>query len=510
MVKVLVVDDEVPIRQWMEYCINKMEGYQVVGVAANGAEGYSMFRRTQPDVVITDIRMPVMDGLEMLKMIRNQNQAVYAAVLTSHEDFEYARKAIKLGAAEYILKTEITVESLRQVVENGKNAAVPDTHGGREKHFEELSDRNHYLRSLVLGQQEARVSEAMIKKYDIPLLQGRFLAMDIMTREDGPFKIELLEDSLLDVVIKVPLELNHTALLGSLRRGVPASEQRQMEELHRCCRFILDQLPCKIGCSDIYDNLSRLGDAMRQAHNRVKQGFYHPRENVFSTQKTGAYRLPNGEKYKIRFSKELVNQNYSKAVEIRDEMMAEARIWEVTDIEYLKKLYLFFLTSLYHMTKDDVDQVEAELAAFGRDMAAAVSLEQLDEVMKRGFKLCGGWNVGGQVYSAPIRSAVRYMETHFAKSLTLPDVAAHAGLSAEYLSRLFKEETGVKFVVYLNNLKLKHALRLLETTTLKVYEVAEQVGYSNLSYFSTVFKKNFGQNPFDYKNNFRSSGGIER
>ncbi|MFR2849305.1 MAG: helix-turn-helix domain-containing protein [Hungatella hathewayi] len=77
------------------------------------------------------------------------------------------------------------------------------------------------------------------------------------------------------------------------------------------------------------------------------------------------------------------------------------------------------------------------------------------------------------------------------------------GLSSEYLSRLFKEETGVKFVVYLNNLRLKHALRLLETTNLKVYEVAEQVGYSNLSYFSTVFKKNFGQNPFDYKNNCR-------
>lgn len=66
------------------------------------------------------------------------------------------------------------------------------------------------------------------------------------------------------------------------------------------------------------------------------------------------------------------------------------------------------------------------------------------------------------------------------------------------------EETGVKFIVFLNNLKLKHTLRLLETTNLKVYEVAEKVGYSNLSCFSTVFKKNFGQNPFDYKNNCKN------
>lgn len=504
MVKVLVVDDEVPIRQWMEFCINRMEGYQVAGAAANGAEGYSMFRKTRPDIVITDIRMPVMDGLEMLKMIRNENPAIYTAVLTSHEDFEYARQAIKLGAAEYILKTEITVESLGLVLENGKKSAGPDAFGGREKHMEDLSNRNHYLRSLVLGHPAAVVGGDMVKEYGIPLEKGRFVALDIMTREDGPLRIELLEDGPLEHVIKVPLELNHTALLGNLRRGASASERRTKEELYRYCRFILDQVPCKIGCSDIYDSLGRLGDAMRQAHNRVKLGFYHPRESVFRDREQMVCRLPNGEKYKIRFSKELVNQNYSRAVEIRNEMMAEARAEEVTDIEYLKKLYLFFLTSLYHITKDDVDKVEEELAGFGQEMAAALSLDQMDEVMKRGFELCGDWGVGGGSYSAPIRSAVRYMEKNFAGSLTLPDVAAHAGLSAEYLSRLFKEETGVKFVVYLNNLKLKHALHLLETTNLKVYEVAEQVGYSNLSYFSTVFKKNFGQNPFDYKNNYRS------
>ena len=179
----------------------------------------------------------------------------------------------------------------------------------------------------------------------------------------------------------------------------------------------------------------------------------------------------------------------------------------MTDIEYLKKLYSFFLTSLYHMTKDDVDKVEEQLSSLNREMAAAMSLDELDAVMEQGFEQCGIHGVGNEAYSAPIRNAVRYMEEQFAGSLALPDVAAHVGLSPEYLSRLFKEETGVKFVVYLNNLKLKHALHLLETTNLKVYEVAEQVGYSNLSYFSTVFKKNFGQNPFDYKNNCKNSVG---
>lgn len=505
MVNVLVADDEVPIRQWLEFCINKMEGYHVVGAAANGAEGYSLFRKTAPDIVITDIRMPVMDGLEMLKMIRNLNPAVYAAVLTSHEDFEYARQAIKLGAAEYILKTEITEESLRQVLDNGRNTVRTDSIEGREREFEDISNRNHFLRSLVLSRQSVNVSSAMLREYEIPLEQGEFAALDIMADQDGPLRVELPEDGPFGHVIKMPLELNHTMLLGNLRRGLSLSGSRQIAELYSYCRSVICQVPGRIGCSDIYGHPERLGDAMRQAHDRVKLSFYHPKESVFFSQQTGKYRLPGGEKYKIRFSKELVNQNYSRAVEIRDEMMAEARSEEVTDIEYLKKLYLFFLTSLYHITRDDVDRVEEQLTSISREMTAAASLDEMDAVMKQEFINCGFGGVGDKAYTAPIRSAIRYMEEHFAESLGLPDVAAHAGLSAEYLSRLFREETGVKFVVYLNNLKLKHALHLLETTNLKVYEVAEQVGYSNLSYFSTVFKKNFGQNPFDYKNNCRNS-----
>ena len=382
-----------------------------------------------------------------------------------------------------------------------------DSLEGRERHFEDISNRNHYLRSLVLSRQPVKVSAATLQEYEIPLEKGDFVALDIMTDVDGPLKLELPEGGLLEHVIKVPLELNHTILLGNLCRGSGLSGSRRQAGLHGYCRSVIGQIPCRIGISDIYDQPGRLGDAMRQAHDRVKLSFYHPKESIFAVQKTGKYRLPGGEKYKIRFSKELVNQNYRKAVEIRDEMMAEARAEEVTDIEYLKKLYLFFLTSQYHITKDDVDQVEEQLAAIGREMAAAATLDQMDAVMEQGFLNCGCGGVGDQAYSAPIRSAVRYMEEHFAESLTLTEVAAHAGLSAEYLSRLFKEETGVKFVVYLNNLKLKHALHLLETTNLKVYEVAEQVGYSNLSYFSTVFKKNFGQNPFDYKNNCRNSMG---
>ena len=504
MHKILVVDDEMPIRQWLEFCIKIIEGYEAAGLAANGAEGFSMYRKLLPEIVITDIRMPVMDGLEMMQMIHNLNPSVYTVVLTSHEDFEYARKSIKLGASEYILKTEITEESLKQVLEKASESIGEAGQSGVEKTLEELTNRNHYLRSLVLGQSRAQVSEAMLREYEIPLVKGAYVALDVMAFGEEPLRFSLPQNEILIHVLKIPVDWNHTVIIGNLNQHKGSGESQLMQLVHGYCEEIMGEVSCRIGCSDIYDNPAKMGLAMRQAYERVKLSFYHSRERFFYTQATGKYRTSNGEKYKILFGKELVSQNYRKAMDIRDQMMEEARREEITDIDYLKKMYLFFITSLFHITKEDTDQVEEQLSAIGKEIADTGSIEELDGVIRDIFERHGYGKALSDEYSSPIRSAISCMEEQYAGPLTLSDVASRAGISSEYLSRLFKEETGVKFVVYLNNLRLKHALHLLETTNLKVYEVAEQVGYSNLSYFSTVFKKNFGQNPFDYKNNVRN------
>ena len=500
MVRVMIVDDEVPIRQWLEFCIGKMEGYQVSGTAANGAEGYSLFRRTLPDIIISDIRMPVMDGLEILKMIRNINPAIASVILTSHEDFEYARKAMKFGASEYILKTEITEDGLKKILDKIRDEIGADSQENIEKTFEELSYRNRYLRSLVLSQSAGAVTEKVLNEYGIPIRRGEYAAIDIMTREDDFSRFKIPDKGFLSHAIKVPLDMNHMMIIGNILASTGPSTAKKQDLMEQCCRTILSQGKCRIGCSDIYSDLARLGQAMRQAYDRAQMGFYYPTRTLFSTESVEKRRTENGEIYKIRFSRELINQQFGKAIEIRDAMMREVREEKTADIDYIKKLYLFFLTSLYHTTKDDVNQVEEELRELGCQIQNAVSLDQLDQVMESGFQSSGKHGMENSEYSASVRNAIYFMEQHYPESLTLADVAAHVGLSAEYLSRLFREETGVKFVVYLNNLRLKHALHLLETTNLKVYEIAEKVGYSNLSYFSTVFKKNFGQNPFDYKN----------
>lgn len=504
MIKVLVVDDEVPIRQWLEFCINKIDPYRVVGAASNGAEGYSEFRKLSPDIVITDIRMPMMDGLEMIEMIHGVKPSAYTVMLTSHEDFEYARKAIKLGASDYILKTEITEEQLKEILDKGKKElGGGDDHGEMEKAFEEMADRNRYLRSMVLSKECSIMGKGLIKEYGIPIEKGEFIALDVMAGREGTVHVKLPESEVLEHVFKVSLDMSHTIIVGNLGKVSPVYSQR-MKEIFHYCEDLMNQLPCKIGCSDIWDDSSRLGAAMKQAHNRVNLSFYYPHQTFFYSQDANADCIPNGEMYKMLFTKDLVNQNFSGALAVKDKMKAEAVETKVTDIGYLKEIYRFFITSLFHFTMDDEEKAENALKPILQDMKDAPSLDALNAVMEREFKSRSIGTHSEDEYSALVRSALLYMEKSYDGPVTLSEVAEHAGVSAEYLSRLFKEETGVKFVVYLNNLRLKNALHLLETTNLKVYEVAERVGYSNLSYFSTVFKKNFGQNPFDYKNSFKN------
>ncbi len=309
MITVMIVDDEVPIRQWLEFCISKMDGYQVVATAANGAEGYSLFRKMMPEVIISDIQMPVMDGLEMLGLIRNITHTVKTVVLTSHEDFEYVRNAMKNGVSDYILKTEITEERLREMLDKVSAGLETGSREQMENSREDLSDRNQYLRALVLQDYKKEITEKILHEYGIFLDQSSYVAIDMMTREEELLKISLPDQSFLTNLMKIPLKQNHVLLLGNFSKNCPPAEGKRRELLQEYCRQLLRETDCKIGCSDICSQVKFVGRAMRQAYDRANLSFYYPRLQIFATQPVGKHRIENGEKYKMRFTRELISQN---------------------------------------------------------------------------------------------------------------------------------------------------------------------------------------------------------
>lgn len=194
----------------------------------------------------------------------------------------------------------------------------------------------------------------------------------------------------------------------------------------------------------------------------------------------------------------MANGNYVKAIRIKEELQEAVKKETPYDVQSVKELYVFLMVTLLHFVKEDIGKLEVRIEGIRRAAKETGALEELNEIIDRCFEDSLG-SRQRQELSYAVRIAVQYLADNYKSQIDLSDVASHVGLSPEYLSRIFKKETGINFVVYLNNIRLKHALDLLENTNLKVYEIAENVGYSNLSYFSTVFKKNFGMNPFEYK-----------
>lgn len=194
----------------------------------------------------------------------------------------------------------------------------------------------------------------------------------------------------------------------------------------------------------------------------------------------------------------MANGNYVKAIRIKEELQEAVKKETPYDVQSVKELYVFLMVTLLHFVKEDIGKLEVRIEGIRRAAKETGALEELNEIIDRCFEDSLG-SRQRQELSYAVRIAVQYLADNYKSQIDLSDVASHVGLSPEYPSRIFKKETGINFVVYLNNIRLKHALDLLENTNLKVYEIADNVGYSNLSYFSTVFKKNFGMNPFEYK-----------
>lgn len=439
MLKVLVVDDEAPIRQWMAYCVDHFAGFTVSGIAASARQGIEMYRRELPDIVVSDIEMPGMDGLEMLNQMSRIHPA-YMIVLTSHEDFSYARRALTQGAAEYILKTEITKEAFEAVLNKGAEV-IREKRASGSAGLERSAQR--LFQQMAAKGERMEITGELLRRHGISLKDRSLLAVDIWNESGAELPgLERIAAELpfLENLCMVPLDHEHLLITANLSRE---------GSTYMAAEWFRGKLrpPFVAGLSDMAPGLEELPRAVRQARACFRLHFYHPDRRVFWREPTGSLVSRQTQMLRVSFSKELFAQRYDKAAAVKDQALREIMEDCPTDLEAVKELCDFFSSTLLHLTMEREERLE---------------------------------------------------------QITLGQVAEHVSFNPEYFSRLFARETGLHFVAYLNNLRMRRAVELLERTDKKIYEIAEEVGFSNVSYFSTVFKKNFGQNPNVYQRNARN------
>lgn len=424
MYKVLIVEDEILVSTGLKNLIRWSDmGLVIVGEARDGKQGLELYHQKRPDIILTDIKMPVMDGVEMIRRIREKDSVTRIIVLSSYEDFDLVREAFVLCISDYILKLKMMPEEMENVM--------------RRVCEEIRTDRGQAAKEMAAARQEDREEAA------------RERAAEYILRRSCSYE-EFRE-------LAGYLRLREKGLVACCLEIFPLSQKQQ-----------------------------RFG---RQHMDKIAQIVLSLLQTLLSEQEWGEVFREEGKRYLLVLSFPDTGSSREREALCREILSrVQAAIRSCTNMKPVFGASSFAdsyreLGRLYTEALDALGEavlLEEEGVFYGRG-----SQEELEEK---------------ETVRREIAEALAYIRLHYSdQDLSLPRVAREVAIHKDYLSRLFKKETGVGFSDYINMLRIKKAQELLESTNMKSYEIARQVGFQDECYFSRVFKKIVGMGTNEYK-----------
>ena len=529
MYKLILVDDESEICEGLKEIVPfESLGFQVVAEAGNGVEALALCEALEPDLIITDIRMPLMDGLTLCRRVRAMLPTAQFIILSGYDDFEYARQAIEVKTMGYLLKPISSVEFVA-MLKNAK-ASLDEEFAKRRnvsrlrEHFRESLPllREMLLSSLLSGGMDAQSALESARKYDIdldaPAYAAALLRMGDNETPDGiqddqlrVFAVrnilcEALESRARGYSFLVFMYNGMPALLlllSSKEEALFADAVLHLEEARKTIRHYL-ACPLFMGVSDAVDRLVSLPAAGQQALTALDQCILSGKEQVLcitDIQQMGAQALRLDE---MELRQLLNGMKAGKAPQAEKALGALMdTCWSMRGSPkayqtYLLELVMSFVrvVSELSLEREDLDgELNRVMQSF---FHAPPPIPEAQEELLRLLRLMMS-AIQSQRTTSSLRLAAEaqeYLREHFAQeSLSLEELCLHLHISPSYFSMIFKRETKRTFHQYVTELRMDKALTLLSSTELKTAQIAQRVGLPDPSYFSYCFKKHFGFPP---------------
>ncbi len=519
--KVFLVEDEIVAREGIRDNVDwESAGFEFCGEAPDGEIALPLIEAAHPDVVITDIKMPFMDGLELCRLVRERMPTVKIIILSGHDEFNYAQEAVKLGVTEYLLKP-VGVSDLQSVLQ--KVATQLDQERQKQADLQQLK-----------AQVEDNQS-ALREQFLLRLVTGS-LSLSEMVEQGDRLGLDIIAPNYLVLVIKIALQddteqFNYLAyrevrhLVSGLLANNPdvflikkdieelvvvikgSNADTLLREANFLAGVIKSEVAVKTQCNltvGIGEIKNRLGD--------IKHSFTEAqvslKDAVLTEQISTADQADKAELLKLdkaSLEKFLAFGNlieYNNFFETYLQPLSQSAL-----NSYLIKNYIFIdfvLTTakFVHQLGGNVDQVIPEINEIETLLMHIKTVEQIKVETRKVFASALDFRDGQtkNQYGAIIHQAKVYIDQNYANAdLSLGDVANRVNLSASHFSTIFSRETGGTFKEYLIEVRLEKAKELLKTTSLKAFEIAYKTGYSDPHYFSVVFKKYTGLSPTQFK-----------
>jgi two-component system response regulator YesN len=539
MYKLLLVDDEEEVRKGIVKKINWQEyGFEISGEAENGREALDLAEKLNPDLVLTDIKMPFMNGLELAEVLKKSCPTTKVIIITGFDDFDYARKAIGLNVIEYILKP-VSSQDLITLLKKVKIQL--DEEFSQKENINNL--QNHYfnslpilreklLTSLITGQLKKDELLAKAKSYNIDIEGNLFLisVIHIDKRSEILFeKRELLNLALMDSLTEAFAKNQRASIFIHNERVIiisvfdDATDDIAMhdtgialEETRICVeKYLKITITAGIGtfCRDITQIVSSYQNAMAALDYRFVLG-----NNriicIEDLEPQAANKIIFTETNEHDLNTCIKVGNEKNLLDTIDGLFSDIIETKASYKDY--QVYLLeMLTTIVKTAKQlDVDMIHL----FGENYNIFSELykhNDIKDVKRWLYHICT--TVMKHISNDRLDSTKSLMEQakvfaqeHYRESdITINMVCKNLHISSTYFSALFKKETKMTFMSYLFQIRMDAAKDLLKNTNLKAFEISEKVGYSEPNYFSYCFKKQFGVSPSEYRSSVKPDSVVK-
>ncbi|OMC73159.1 hypothetical protein BK121_09740 [Paenibacillus odorifer] len=532
MYNVMLVDDEPIVKVALRTMIPWEElGYMICATASDGVEALTLVDKFNPHIIITDLKMPNMDGLQLIKELNNRGFAGKILVASNHGEYELVREALVLGAIDYMLKISMKTGDLIHLLEKSTKL-IQEQLQSRQQQETQTQLLQHNLKSVKnallkdyftdpyydvqqLDQHDAisfAFSESSCYLFYITFEQNNAT----QNERQNHISVSFIENIILDILETVDqleiIQLESNGLL--LLISCDTLDDHQIirtdfiQRVIRLIKMYISITPTIVfsdpvrGYAEAKRTLERCKESLQiQFYNEItiidpkdvhlKDTLDFEDVHDFSTQLIQNWKLSGVE---------AVNQATQQFLDI-------CKSKQINPAETKK----FIVNCLHYLPLCDAHLIVEDpklLKTYIENIASSKRTTDVLSIMELVFQLFS--HQKQQIvttHNRDVKQAIDYINTHYQKKLTLSLIAKHVNLSENYLSRIFKEEVGQSIIHYINTVKMEKAAELILKGNPYIKEISTQIGIHDQFYFTRLFKKHFGVNPSEYKNHVQATLG---
>lgn len=501
MVRILIVDDEKIERNGIKFLLKQMNLETEIFEAVNGLKALDVLKSEKIDILITDIKMPFMDGIELIQEVVKAQMNISIIIFSGYGEFEYARLAMKSGVSNYILKPVDPQEffsTMEKVLMDIEDKRLGDEMKEKERNFV----REHVLLSLITGAAGGK-SGGEIQGLPGSADVDKYHYMMLVEFDRDFFGTKAVEFT--KVVLDV-LGLGYQYLNLNQQQCILLFEQDDIDRqeiANRIVRKIDNHYheKCCIAVSEHFDGINEMGNIYEELEILMENRFYVLEDRIFLMNDV------NEENDFEQLEDDKLMKKIRQDIKLKD-MVGLRQHFEELCVKYKSKknfsqVYVKFIFS--NLLKDIYEALPSNLKGnLNEDidhLYRASEFQTVIEILEKGIsRMEENFSANPQMVHREIETVKQYIYANFDKELSVDMLAEQVYMAPSYLSHIFKKETGQNLSKFIKSLRMEKAKEMLEESHNKIVNISYAVGYPNVSYFCQSFREYFGVSPQKYRN----------